>query len=66
MEYPDILGWELDKAVGILKNNGFKYEITMYSPPQKFSNKYHSYDKPRIVRVKQLEEKTLQLIVCNF
>lgn len=60
----NVLGYTLQEGIDVLIAKGFEYKILYYYPP-KHSNE-EEYKDTRIVRVRLLSEKSIELIVCKL
>lgn len=65
MQIPDVPGFELVKALELLKAQGVdKISVHITAPPRLRGEKYD--DHSRIVRQRVLDDGMLELLVCNM
>lgn len=65
MVLSDLNGLKLSEGINIIKDE-YTYEIVPYLPPREKNEGQIFHDRARIVRVKETENRHLQLIICMF
>lgn len=63
--FDEILGTYLEKGLEIVKKQGYTYKINKYLPPRR-SMEELDLTKGRIVRARLLDEKFVEITVCNL
>lgn len=63
--FDDILGFTLKEGLEVVEKEGFKYKINKYLSPRRRLEEF-DLNRGRIVRVKLLDEKFIEITVCNF
>ncbi|MGI6648230.1 MAG: PASTA domain-containing protein [Bacillota bacterium] len=60
---PDIVAWEIEDAIQILKESGFKVQQIKVNPDKTNSDEFDNW---RVLRQKRLSDEVFQLVVAPF
>jgi beta-lactam-binding protein with PASTA domain len=60
---PDIVAWEIEDAIQLLKESGFKVQQIKVKPDITNSDEFDNW---RVLRQKRLSDEVFQLVVAPF
>ncbi|MEW6173140.1 MAG: hypothetical protein AB1510_08780 [Bacillota bacterium] len=56
--FNEVLGWELEAAVSVIKEAGYSPEVITTTAPRK-----KTVGKPRVARIREIEPRIVELLV---